>query len=63
MPPMGSIESLADVLRIFNTMSDSEIAQMGKAGRNWMESDFSAERYRDRILNLYVDLNGKSCNK
>ena len=61
--PMGSIESLADVLRIFNTMSDSEIAQMGKAGRNWMESDFSAERYRDRILNLYVDLNGKSCNK
>jgi hypothetical protein len=29
---------------------------MGRTARQWMEQDFSAARYRDRLCNLYREL-------
>jgi len=37
-------------------MADEKIADMGRTGRIWMEQEFSAERYRDRLLDLYREL-------
>lgn len=52
----GSVESLAAALRRFADMPDAKLADMGRQGRAWMESDFTAERYRERLLKLYSDI-------
>jgi glycosyltransferase involved in cell wall biosynthesis len=52
----GSVESLARALSTFAAMNDARVAEMGMAGRNWMEKDFSAARHRDRLIQLYGDL-------
>ncbi|CAN5785562.1 glycosyltransferase family 4 protein [soil metagenome] len=52
----GNVESLAACLRRFDAMPDAEILAMGKAGREWVSRDFTAERYRDRLLALYADV-------
>jgi hypothetical protein len=31
---------------------------MGAAGRHWVEQDFTAARYRNRLLQLYDSLDG-----
>jgi hypothetical protein len=31
---------------------------MGAAGRRWVEQDFTATRYRSRLMELYGSLNG-----
>lgn len=49
----GNVEALAERLTDFMRMSDDEILAMGKAGRRWVEEDFTAVRYRERLLNLY----------
>jgi glycosyltransferase involved in cell wall biosynthesis len=49
----GNVESLAQQLRAFEAMPDETVLAMGKAGRAWMEQDFSATRYRERLLDLY----------
>ena len=52
----GSVESLAAALRRFADMPDAKLADMGRQGRAWMESDYTAERYRERLLKLYYDI-------
>ena len=52
----GSVESLAAALRRVADMPDQQLAEMGRNGRAWMESDYTAERYRDRLLELYADM-------
>jgi glycosyltransferase involved in cell wall biosynthesis len=52
----GSVESLAAALRRVADMPDQRLAKMGRNGRAWMESDYTAERYRDRLLELYADM-------
>ncbi len=52
----GSVEELATLLRKYSDMTDEKIADMGRTGRIWMEQEFSAERYRDRLLDLYREL-------
>jgi hypothetical protein len=37
-------------------MNDARVAEMGMAGRNWMEKDFSAARHRVRLIELYSEL-------
>lgn len=51
--PSGDAEALAARLREFSAKSDDEILAMGKAGRRWVEADFTAVRYRERLLDLY----------
>jgi hypothetical protein len=41
-------------------MSDADILAMGKTGRAWAEKDFTATRYRERLLDLYRSM-GVDC--
>ena len=52
----GSTESLAHALRKMNDEPDSRIEEMGRAGRAWVESKFTASLFRDRLINLYKSL-------
>lgn len=52
----GSVDALAEALARLEAMPDDEVAAMGRAGRRWVEDDFDAPRYLDRILDLYADL-------
>jgi glycosyltransferase involved in cell wall biosynthesis len=52
----GDAESLAERLRHFSVMSDRDILVMGKKARAWVERDFTALRYRERLLELYRGL-------
>ncbi len=49
----GDHLALAAQLRRFATMPSSEVLQMGRAGRNWMQQEFTATHYRQRLLDLY----------
>jgi hypothetical protein len=35
------------------------LAEMGAAGRRWVEQDFTAASYRDRLLALYGSLESR----
>ena len=52
----GNAEDLADVMRQFTNMEDSAVADMGRQGRRWVEMEFTAQKYRYRILELYREL-------
>lgn len=58
--PSGDAEALAARLREFAAKTDDEILTMGRAGRRWMEADFTAPRYRERLLDLYRGM-GVAC--
>lgn len=51
-----SVEELADVLQMVHHLDDEKIADMGKAGRAFVQKNFSRERYVDSMLNLYSQL-------
>jgi glycosyltransferase involved in cell wall biosynthesis len=57
--PSGDAESLAERLRQLSTMPDDDLLVMGKAGRAWVERDFTALRYRERLLELYRQMGVK----
>lgn len=52
----GSVESLAAAMRRVTNMPNEQLSEMGRNGRAWVESDYTAERYRDRLLELYADM-------
>jgi glycosyltransferase involved in cell wall biosynthesis len=52
----ANVDSLAQTLRKFADLSAAQIADMGRRGRAWVESSFTIEIYRDRILDLYREL-------
>jgi len=54
--PSGNVEALAVQLRQFSAMSDADILAMGKTGRAWAEKDFTATRYRERLIDLYSSM-------
>jgi glycosyltransferase involved in cell wall biosynthesis len=56
----GSVTELADAMKTFAQMPDSEVLAMGLTGRAWVERDFTAERYRERLLSLYAELGVKT---
>jgi glycosyltransferase involved in cell wall biosynthesis len=49
----GSPESLAEAMRTMLGYPDSRVEEMGRAGRQWVEQDFTAARYMERVLNIY----------
>lgn len=52
----GNVDDLAAALARMAHTPDSGVLDMGMAGRAWMEQDFTAERYRERLLSLYSEL-------
>ena len=52
----GDATSLAAALRKMAERPDSEVEAMGRCARDFVENAFSAERYRDRILQTYREL-------
>lgn len=52
----GQVDELAAAMRRFAAMPTSAVERMGLAGRAWVEAEFTAERYRDRLLQLYGTL-------
>lgn len=51
--PSGDVEALAAALAALGTAPDDDISALGRAGRAWVEREFSAERYRARVLRVY----------
>jgi glycosyltransferase involved in cell wall biosynthesis len=51
-----AVDALATILDGFAALSDQRLAEMGAAGRRWVEQDFTAGHYRDRLLTLYRSL-------
>jgi glycosyltransferase involved in cell wall biosynthesis len=56
--PPGDAAALASVLDRFGTLGDARLAAMGAAARQWVERDFSAAAYRQRLLALYRSIDG-----
>ena len=52
----GDVNSLAAALTDMTNRTDAEVSDMGHAARAWIESDFTATRYRERILGIYSEL-------
>ncbi len=55
----GEVEALAASLQRFAQLPDAGLAEMGAAGRRWVEQDFTAASYRDRLLALYGSLESR----
>src|SRR5437588_9502127 len=54
--PVGDERALAAILQRFGEMPSSRLFDMGKAGRRWVEQDFSPSIYRARLIDLYKSL-------
>jgi glycosyltransferase involved in cell wall biosynthesis len=52
----GDSDGLADLLSRFSSFSVHIVERMGKAGRELVKKSFTADRYRQRLLNLYCEL-------
>jgi glycosyltransferase involved in cell wall biosynthesis len=51
--PSGDVEALAGLLARVRGMPAARLAEMGRAGREWMRSEFSPAVYRERMLAIY----------
>jgi glycosyltransferase involved in cell wall biosynthesis len=56
--PSGDVAALAAALDRFAALPEARLTEMGAAGRRWVEQDFTATRYRNRLLALYDSLDG-----
>ena len=56
----GDVGSLARSLRYMSDLPDRRVAEMGQAGRELVEADFTADAYRDRLLAVFRDA-GAEC--
>ena len=54
----GSVEDLASKLVQYTNLPDDDLVEMGRQGRAWIKSEFSASKYRDRLLEVYADIGG-----
>jgi glycosyltransferase involved in cell wall biosynthesis len=60
--PSGEVAALAAALDRLAALPDARLREMGAAGRHWVEQDFTATRYRNRLLQLYGSLQGGNEN-
>ena len=58
--PAGDVEALAAALKEFARLPDARLAEWGRAGRLWVEQDFNAATYRNRLVALYESLEEKA---
>jgi glycosyltransferase involved in cell wall biosynthesis len=54
--PSGNVAALSVLLRRVATMPDARVWAAGIAAREMVASEYSAERYVERMLDLYVDI-------
>jgi glycosyltransferase involved in cell wall biosynthesis len=54
--PAGDVAALRQTLARFAAMPIQAVTAMGRAGRQWVEREFSAAMYRRRLLALYEEL-------
>ena len=54
--PSGDVEGLAARLQEFAALPAARIEEMGRAARRWIEAEYTAVRYRERILDLYANM-------
>ena len=52
----GNVDSFAAAMRRYDEMADAEIAEMGQAGRAFVEANFSREQYLEGLLDIYAEL-------
>lgn len=52
----GDVASLTAALQSFMMRSRTDIEEMGRNGRRWVEAEFTADLYRDRLLDIYREL-------
>lgn len=52
----GDVQDLASTLSRLQSMPNDRVEQLGRAGRAWVEEEFTAELYLQRILDVYGDL-------
>ena len=52
----GSVSELADSLRAVASLRDSCVAEVGRAARGLVESEYSSNLYRERMNRLYADM-------
>lgn len=52
----GDAEDLARVIGQMSALSPEQRRAMGRAGRQWVEQAFSADAYRNRMLQLYASI-------
>jgi glycosyltransferase involved in cell wall biosynthesis len=58
--PAGDAEALAAAMRRFAELPDARLKRMGSAARQWIEQDFTATAYRNRLLALYGTMQGQA---
>jgi glycosyltransferase involved in cell wall biosynthesis len=49
----GNVQSLAAALEALGRAPDDDVATLGRTARDWVEREFSAVRYRARMLEVY----------
>ena len=54
--PSGDSDALADAMRRVSDLPDAQISDLGREARRWVEQDFSASIYRERMVDLYREL-------
>ena len=52
----GNVESLAERLEEMQRLPAASLRSMGRAGREWMRTEFSPAHYRERMNALYEDI-------
>jgi glycosyltransferase involved in cell wall biosynthesis len=52
----GNVDSLAQRLEEMQRLPAASLRSLGRAGREWMRSEFSPGRYRERMSALYEDI-------
>jgi glycosyltransferase involved in cell wall biosynthesis len=50
----GSADALASSLVDFAGKGEAQLAEMGQVGRRWVETCFTLESYKERMLSLYL---------
>jgi glycosyltransferase involved in cell wall biosynthesis len=55
----GDVQSLVAAFDSIAARPDTQLAEMGRAARRWVEQDFTVARYRQRILAAYGELGVK----
>ena len=56
MAAAGDVDAFAAALRQYDDMSNTDVAEMGRAGRSFVEANFSRERYLEGLLDIYGEL-------
>lgn len=52
----GSVDGLAAALTELAAAAPEDLAEMGREGRRWVETDFTSEAYVTRMMQIYADI-------